>query len=160
MLVPLLKSNMEYYLELYIIMSLESKIYVGTRSGSFTLNIDKGDAWNFRYVWLNLNSTSLEEALSIVGKYKNILYDVISSGVPASIYGKEERIHIMFNEPSSNIAVIDEAVIRIVGLNITDLKLDNAVLIIEIANPVGQIVGYELKSNEKNPHLGIFMLKY
>lgn len=122
-------------------------MYIVTTGGPFTISIDRGDAWSFRYVWLNVNSTSLEEALSIVGKYKNILYDVISSDVPASVYGREELIHIMFTEPPSNTIIIDEAAVRIIGLNITSLEPANATLIIEITNPNGKTNKHKLEFN-------------
>jgi len=32
-----------------LIMPLEPKIYVGTYSGSFTVNIDRNGAWSFKY---------------------------------------------------------------------------------------------------------------
>ncbi len=72
---------------------------IGTYSGAFTIVIKENDAWNFKYIWLNLNSISIEDALNIIGKYKNTLYDAVASSTPTSIYGKEEWIHIMFSEP-------------------------------------------------------------
>ena len=126
---------------------LETKILIGTYSGTFTIVIKENDAWNFKYVWLNLNSISMEDALNIIGRYKNILYDAMTSSTPTSIYGKEEWVHIMFFEPPHSISSLDESIVRILGLNITSLNPANAVLTIEIINPEGEIDRYELSGS-------------
>jgi len=126
---------------------LETKMLIGTYSGSFTIVIKENDAWNFKYVWLNLNSISMEDALNIIGRYKNILYDAMTSSTPTSIYRKEKWIHIMFSEPPHSINSLVESVVRIIGLNITSLNPANAVLSIEIINPEGGINSYELNGS-------------
>ncbi len=126
---------------------LETKILIGTYSGTFTIVIKENDAWNFKYIWLNLNSISIEDALNIIGKYKSTLYDAMASSTPTSIYGKEEWVHIMFFEPPHSISSLDESIVRILGLNITSLNPANAVLTIEIINPEGEIDRYELSGS-------------
>ncbi len=116
-------------------------------SGPYYIVISGGSSWSFKYFWVNMNRTSVEEVLKYVrSKYEESLRSAAVSNTPAVIVGRDFWVDLRRGEPHYDTLFLTEGYAMVIGLNVISLQPSGVCLEAIITRPWGGAVRSEFDS--------------